>query len=145
MPWKLWERLQEKKKKAEGLLPQVHFVPWIVLGCGFLSPVTNLYIQLIRNIYSCWMSDHGCKTQSAQHTLNLPCFCAFPDTIYRMCQATVLKSVCPERVLEEVLCRYLVRAYWHLFTCFSDQVFLNSNNLPWFVFLLHSCIKVEEN
>ena len=31
-------------KKAEGLLPQVHFVPWIVLGCDFMPPVTNIYI-----------------------------------------------------------------------------------------------------
>ena len=32
-------------KKAEGLLPQVHFVPWIVLGPGF-------HVFFVKNLHS---------------------------------------------------------------------------------------------
>jgi hypothetical protein len=53
-------------KKAESLLPQVHF-----LGCDFVSPVLHIYIQFIRHVYPSWMSDHSCRTQSGQCTLNL--------------------------------------------------------------------------
>lgn len=31
-------------KKPEGLLPQVQFVLWIVLGSGFVPPVINMYV-----------------------------------------------------------------------------------------------------
>lgn len=58
-------------KKAGGLLPQGHFVPWIVLGCDLMPSVTDIYIQLIRQVRSCWMSDHSYRTQSGQRTLNL--------------------------------------------------------------------------
>lgn len=38
----LWERLHVKKKKTEGLWPQVHFILWIVVGCDSVSPVINI-------------------------------------------------------------------------------------------------------
>ena len=67
-----WGTVREAPaQKAEGLLPQVHFVPWIVLGCDFRAPVTNTYIQFIRYVYSYQMSEHSCKTQSGQCNLNL--------------------------------------------------------------------------
>lgn len=53
------------RKRAQGLLPQGHFVPWIVL------PVTNIYIQFLRHVCSSWLSEHGYKTQSGQCALNL--------------------------------------------------------------------------
>lgn len=34
----------------EGLLPQVHFVPWIVLGHDFMFLVANTYIQFIKHV-----------------------------------------------------------------------------------------------
>ena len=33
----------------EDLSAQVHFVPWIVLRCDFMFPVTNTYLQLIKH------------------------------------------------------------------------------------------------
>lgn len=53
-PWITQEgldRLQEEK--AEGFLSQVHFVPWIALGCDFVPLVLNVHIQLLRHVYSC--------------------------------------------------------------------------------------------
>jgi hypothetical protein len=58
-------------KKAEGLLPQVHFVPWIVLGHDFMPSVTNIYTSLIRHVYSCWMSEQSYRNHSVQCTLSL--------------------------------------------------------------------------
>lgn len=58
-------------EEEEGVLPQVHFVLWIALGHDFVPLVTNIYIQIIRHAYSCWVSDHSYKTQSGQCTLNL--------------------------------------------------------------------------
>jgi hypothetical protein len=67
-----WGTVREAPaQKAEGLLPQVHFVPWIVLGCDLVHPVTNIYIQLVIHVYSWWMSEHSCRTQSGQYTVNL--------------------------------------------------------------------------
>ena len=41
-------------KKAEGPLPQVHAVPWIVLGCDSMPSETNICIQSIRHVHSRW-------------------------------------------------------------------------------------------
>lgn len=51
-----WERFQED------LLSQVHFIPWVVFECDLLPPVANIYVQYIRHICSCCMSDHSCRT-----------------------------------------------------------------------------------
>ena len=59
------------KEKTEGLLSQVYFIPCIVPGCNFMPPVTNIHIQIIRHVYSCWISEHSYRTQSGQCTLNL--------------------------------------------------------------------------
>jgi hypothetical protein len=32
------------RKKAKGLLPQVHFVPWVFLGHNFMPLATNICI-----------------------------------------------------------------------------------------------------
>lgn len=60
-PW--WTVLQgtvrqAPGKKAEGLLPEVNFVSWIVTGDDFMSPATNIYTQFRRYVYSCWLSEH---------------------------------------------------------------------------------------
>jgi hypothetical protein len=40
-----WKNVRDVQgKKAEGLLPQVHFVPWVVLGYTIMPPVFNIYI-----------------------------------------------------------------------------------------------------
>lgn len=43
----------------------------IVLGCGFMPPVLNIYIQFIRHYYSCQMSENSYSFHSGQYTLNL--------------------------------------------------------------------------
>lgn len=82
-------------KKAEGLLPQMHFVPWIVLGGDFRAPMTNICIQFIRYVYSCQMLEHNCKNPIwpvyPEYAFGLlPCFLAFPDMIHNMWQAIEL-------------------------------------------------------
>lgn len=52
-------------------LPQVHFVPRNILGCNVVPPVTTIYIQFMRHVYSCWMPGHLCGTRSGQCILNL--------------------------------------------------------------------------
>ena len=69
MPWGTVRKAPGKK--GDGLLPQVHFVPWIVLEHDFVPPVANIYIQFLRHAYSCCMSEHSYRTQSGQCTLNL--------------------------------------------------------------------------
>ena len=54
------------EEKAEGLLSQVHFVPWTVLGRDFVPPVTNIYIQFTRHVYLCWMSEQSYRAQSGE-------------------------------------------------------------------------------
>jgi len=67
----LWGTMKEApEKKVEGLLPQVYFVLWIVLGRGLVPAGCNIYIQFIRHICSCWMSEQSCRTQSGLCTLN---------------------------------------------------------------------------
>lgn len=69
---KPWGTMREAPgTRAEDLLPQVHFAPWIVLGCDFMSPVRNIYIQLIRHAPSCWVSECSYRTQSGLCALNL--------------------------------------------------------------------------
>ena len=63
--------------KGEGFVLQVHFVPWIVLGHDFVPSVTNIYVQFIRHVYSCWISDHSYRTQSGQCTQNMAFCVAF--------------------------------------------------------------------
>jgi hypothetical protein len=78
------------RQMAKGLLTQVHFVHWIVLGCYFTPPVANIYIKFTRHVYSYWMSGHSYRAQHGQCALNLvitfflPCLCAFPDVVYSM-------------------------------------------------------------
>lgn len=134
-PEELWERLQGK---GRGLLPQVGCLPWVVLGCDFMTPLLDTYISLIRHAYSCQMSEHSYRTQSEHidpisermhwvfsvpepgHGL-LPGFHAFPGIIYSMCQATVLKLLCPEKAAGKgcSVNIYYVPAYWLLVTWFS--------------------------
>ena len=52
------------RKKAEGLLPQVHFVPWIVLGWDSVPPARNICIQFIGHVYSHWVLGRSYRTQS---------------------------------------------------------------------------------
>lgn len=91
-------------KQAEGLLLQVHSILWIVLGCDFMPPKTNICIQFI-NVNSSCMSDQSYKAQSGQCALNLHMASAllsyFLDIIYRMCQAVMFQLFCPEKVLEK--------------------------------------------
>ena len=53
MPWGTIREAPEQKTEAHW--PQVHFVPWIVLGHDFVSLVTSIHTQFIRHVYSCWM------------------------------------------------------------------------------------------
>ena len=48
--------------KAEGLLPQMDSVPWIVLGCDFMPVGRKILIQFIRVAYSCWMSEYSYRS-----------------------------------------------------------------------------------
>ena len=87
--------------KAQGLLPQVQFFPWIALGCDFMPPVTNIYktclflldvwILLQNPIWSVYLESGY---------ILLPCFCAFPDIIYSMCQTILFKLIYYEEVWE---------------------------------------------
>lgn len=52
--------------KSRGPLSQVHFVPRIALGHD-LAP----FVTTISHVYFCWMSEHSCRIQSGQCTLNL--------------------------------------------------------------------------
>lgn len=65
------QRKASEKKKLEDLIPQEYFIPWIVLGLDFLPLVTNIYIQIVRHVYSYWVSEHSYRTQYGQCTLNL--------------------------------------------------------------------------
>jgi hypothetical protein len=40
-------------------LHQVHFVPWIIFGSDYVTPVLNIYIQIICYVYSYWISEHS--------------------------------------------------------------------------------------
>lgn len=79
------------------------FIPWIVLGCDFVFPVLNIYIQFIVHVYSWRMSEHSYRTQFGQCTLHLnmasALFSCFSDKICSIYQAIVLYLVCPEKVL----------------------------------------------
>lgn len=127
-------------KKGRRPLPQVSSVPWIVLGCEFVPLETNIYFQPIRVIYSCWMSEHSCRTQSDHCTLNLDiAFClAFPDTIQSICQAIAFKLVYPETLLGK---GYLL-IFQYVFTDGYLHIFLNLIFLEPLLFFLYSCIKV---
>lgn len=84
----LWERLPEEK--AKGLLPQVHFVPWISLGCFFIPPVLHIHIQLVRHVHSGWMLEHSYRAQSGQCTLNLDMAFCFS---FMLCQIQSIQHV----------------------------------------------------
>ena len=64
----LWESFEGKSR---GPLSQVYFVPCIVLRPDFTTALTNICIQLIRHVYSCWMSYYSYKSQPGQYILNL--------------------------------------------------------------------------
>jgi hypothetical protein len=117
--WPVVDTVKEAPgKKAGGLLPQVHFVPRIVLGHDFVPPVINIYVQFVRQVYFCCMPDRICRTQFGQCTLNL-------DMVF--CLAFVLfqiSSIIRARQLGfdcSVLRKFWERAgSWHFFTCFSE-------------------------
>ena len=46
MPWGTVRKVPGKK--AQDLLPQVHSVPWIALGCNFVILVTSIYTHLYK-------------------------------------------------------------------------------------------------
>ena len=109
----LWDWLQ-----AEGLLPQVHFVPRIVLGHDFVPPVINIYVQFVRQVYFCCMPDRICRTQFGQCTLNLDMVFCLAFVIFQ------ISSIIRARQLGfdcSVLRKFWERAgSWHFFTCFSE-------------------------
>ena len=100
------------RRKGKGPLSQVHFVPWIVLGCDFCAPATNISTQFTRHVYSCWVSEHSYRTQSGERAelsavVGVPWIWiwpsallhAFPERISSTCQVIVFRLVCPENVL----------------------------------------------
>lgn len=103
----LWET---PGKRAEGLSPHVHLVPRIALGHGFAPPVSNIYIQFIRRVYSPWMSEHSYRTQSGEgvrRMLSSVCpesghglclLSCFLIKTYSTCQTIVFKLIHPEKV-----------------------------------------------
>lgn len=119
-------------KRAEGLLPQVHFVACIVLRCDFMPLVTNIDIQFVRLvIVECQtksIEPNPVTTPESEYGL-LSFFCAFPDIIYRMYQTMVFKLVCPEKDLgRAALLIVSICLLMFIYMCF-----LNSNNLPWII------------
>lgn len=46
----LQNRERDSRKKVEGLLFQVHFIPWIILGYDSVPPVTNICTQFTRSV-----------------------------------------------------------------------------------------------
>ena len=81
---------------AEGLLPQIRFVPWIVLRCDFVPPMANIYIQLIKCLF---LLDVRCSVSPEPSYGLCLAFVPFPDRIHSACQAIVFKLVCPEKAL----------------------------------------------
>lgn len=54
------------RRKGRGSFTScAHVVPRTILGHDFAPPVTNIYIQCIRRVCSCWMWEQSYKTQSA--------------------------------------------------------------------------------
>ena len=92
------------RKKAESLLPRVPHVPSMIEH-DFVPSVTNICIQFIRHVCSCWTPEHRyrTRTRSCQHTPNLDialsCFhSCFPRcNLYHTRQAIVfeLKKAAP--------------------------------------------------
>lgn len=91
------------------------------------------------------MSEYSYRTQSGQYPESsmASAFCAFPDIIYSMCQATVFSYCLPRKSRERAALLILVYAYWNLFTCFPDHVFLNLAFPGSLLSLLHWRIKVH--
>lgn len=88
------------KKKVKDLLPQVRFVPRIVLG-AISPPVTNICIQFMRLVYSCWMSVHGYRAPSGQR-ITWALSSVYPESGYGLCLAFMFsqrESVVPARQL----------------------------------------------
>ena len=66
MPWgtvREAREVPEEKEEAVAPTPQVDFVPCIFLGCDFMTPVSSIYIQFIRHVYS-FMLNAGRQLQS---------------------------------------------------------------------------------
>lgn len=51
------------RKKAESLLPRVPHVPSMIEH-DFVPSVTNICIQFIRYVFSCWIEGHSYRIQS---------------------------------------------------------------------------------
>jgi hypothetical protein len=72
LPWELWE---DPSRKAKGFLAQMHPPctpsPHVTFGHDFMPLVTNIFILSIRQVYSFWMSELNCRTQSDMCALNL--------------------------------------------------------------------------
>jgi hypothetical protein len=60
------EGVSRKKGKSAFLLRCILFP-----GLFFMSSVTIIYVQFIRNVYCCWMSDLSYRTQPGHCTMNL--------------------------------------------------------------------------
>lgn len=87
-------------KKSEGVFPQMNFVPWIVLGHNYMTPVLNIYIHCILTGYQFRAIEpnpmkgySGCCPKCAQSGYDfLPCFHSFPGSLYSTCQAIVFMN-----------------------------------------------------
>jgi hypothetical protein len=105
----LWKTLQEKWQKIFYfrciLFPRI-------FGQNCMPLATNIYIQFIKLGYPWWVLEHSYRIQSGERigwVLSsvyskydyglLPCFCAFLDIIYYVCQTIIFKLVCSEKVL----------------------------------------------
>lgn len=127
---------------GERLLTQVYFFSIYFSWMWFVSLITNIYIHLIRYVYTSWQSDHSYRIWSGylESAYDLPCFYAFPDTINITCQAIVFKPV----TLEKVLGKGYNFNILYVFTNVYLHVFLNWKNLPWvvsfFVPFMYKCL-----
>ena len=103
------------------------------VGCDFMTPVLNIYFQLIRYVYPCWVSNHNYRTQSGQCILNLDMTFCLTFLLFQILSIVHVRQLCFNW--------FVLRKFWekdallifcmHLLTfitCFPVFVF-NSNNL----------------
>lgn len=117
------------RKKGRGPLPPVLFVPWIVLGHDFVPPTTNIYIEPVRHVYSWWMSERSCRTQSDHSILNLDMAFGLAFGLSQTQSTVCAKQLClnwstPESILGKgCSVNISARAYWCLLTYFLIMFF----------------------
>ena len=137
-------------KKPEGILPQMNFVPWIVLGCNCVPPVLNIYIHFILtgcqfiaiepNSVKGYSECCPQRTQSG-YGFQLAFILSQIRSIVYARRNCFYEFVYPEKFWERaVLSIFSMCLLAFIYTYFPDHVFLTSNNPLDHCFLCHSHI-----